>query len=210
MSKIELTVDENDLIRRSNPIFLGLSNEGKRYLAVQLLLASIPGETMREGLFDTPGRVAKMYDEIFAGYEQNPEQILSTGFDEEHHQELVLVKDIPFYSHCEHHMVPFFGIAHVAYIPNGRVVGISKLARLVECYARRLQIQERLASQVADDIEKYLQPRGVAIIIEAEHLCMTMRGVKKPGAKTITSAMRGVFREDGNNARMELMNLIKL
>jgi GTP cyclohydrolase I len=163
----------------------------------------------REGLLDTPDRVAKMYDEIFAGYGQCPGQILATGFDEEQHEEMVVVKDIPFYSHCEHHMVPFFGVAHVAYIPQGRVVGISKLARLVECYARRLQIQERMSSNIADDIMSYLDAKGAAVIIEAEHLCMTMRGVRKPGAKTTTSAMRGVFRENNHNARMELLALIK-
>lgn len=186
-----------------------MTKDQLRHFAVKLLLESIGEDTKREGLLDTPKRVAKMYDEIFAGYSQSPESILATTFDESH-QELVLVKDIPFYSHCEHHMVPFFGKAHIAYIPNGQVVGISKLARLVECYAKRVQIQERMTSQIADDIEEYLQPRGVGVIIQAEHLCMAMRGVKKPGSNTITSAMRGVFREDGNNARMELMNLIRL
>lgn len=179
--------------------------------AVRLLLASIEGPKIgREGLQDTPNRVAKMYDEIFAGYEQCGPDILSTGFDEDQHQELVIVKDIPFYSHCEHHMVPFFGKVHVAYIPNGRVVGLSKLARLVECYARRLQIQERLTTQIADDVDAVLKPLGVAVIIEAEHLCMTMRGIKKPGAKTVTSAVRGVFKDNDNNARMELLNLLRL
>ena len=196
--KISFSVNEKDMTK----------DQLRRY-AVHLLLLSMGENPEREGLLDTPKRVAKMYDEIFAGYEQDPESILATTFDESH-QELVLVKDIPFYSHCEHHMVPFFGTAHVAYIPNGKVVGISKLARLVECYAKRIQIQERMTSQIADDIEKYLKPRGVAVIIRAEHLCMSMRGVKKPGSNTVTSAMRGVFREDGNNARMELMNLIRL
>lgn len=180
-----------------------------RMTAVRMLLQSIGEDPIREGLLDTPKRVAKMYEEIFSGYNLNPEEILATTFDESH-QELVLVKDISFYSHCEHHMVPFFGKAHVAYIPQGKVVGISKLARLVECYAKRVQIQERMTSSIADDIDQYLIPRGVAVIIEAEHLCMGMRGIKKPGAKTVTSAMRGVFKDDGNNARMELMNLIKL
>ena len=196
--KISFSVNEKDMTK----------DQLRRY-AVHLLLLSMGENPEREGLIDTPKRVSKMYDEIFAGYEQDPESLLDTTFDESH-QELVLVKDIPFYSHCEHHMVPFFGTAHVAYIPNGKVVGISKLARLVECYAKRIQIQERMTSQIADDIEKYLEPRGVAVIIKAEHLCMAMRGVKKPGSNTVTSAMRGVFREDGNNARMELMNLIRL
>jgi GTP cyclohydrolase I len=179
-----------------------------RQEAVKLLLDSIEEDSDREGLLDTPKRVAKMYEEIFAGYSQDPKEILSRTFQEEH-QEMVLVKDIPFYSHCEHHMVPFFGVVHVAYIPQGCVVGISKLARLVECYAKRLQIQERMTSSIADDIEKYLNAKGVAVIVDAEHLCMTMRGVKKPGAKTVTSAMRGVFKDNTNNARMEVLNLIK-
>ncbi len=196
--KVSFSVNEKDMTK----------DQLRRY-AVHLLLLSMGENPEREGLIDTPKRVSKMYDEIFAGYEQDPASLLATTFDESH-QELVLVKDIPFYSHCEHHMVPFFGTAHVAYIPNGKVVGISKLARLVECYAKRIQIQERMTSQIADDIEKYLEPRGVAVIIKAEHLCMAMRGIKKPGASTVTSAMRGVFREDGNNARMELMNLIRL
>jgi GTP cyclohydrolase I len=153
--------------------------------------------------------VASLYEEIFAGYRQDPKEILAVKFNDEEHDELVLVKDIPFYSHCEHHMVTFFGKAHVAYIPNGGVVGISKLARLVDCYAKRLQIQERLTAQVADAIEGVLLPKGVGVIVEAEHLCMTMRGVQKAGAKTITSAMRGVFRDNDNNARAELMSLIK-
>lgn len=196
-------------LKETYPRYKHLSREGRRCLAVELLLESIGEDISREGLLDTPDRVARMYEEIFAGYDLNPEEILSTTFDESH-QELVLVKDIPFYSHCEHHMVPFFGKAHIAYIPQGKVVGISKLARLVECYAKRVQIQERMTSTIADDIDQYLTPRGVAVIIEAEHLCMGMRGIKKPGAKTVTSAMRGVFKDDGNNARMELMNLIKL
>ena len=180
-----------------------------RHTAVAALLGSIGEDTEREGLLDTPKRVAKMYDEIFSGYKMNPDDILQTTFNDEAHREMVIVKEIPFYSHCEHHMVPFFGIAHVAYIPNGGVVGISKLARLVDCYAKRLQIQERMTSSIADDIMRVLQPLGAAVLIEAEHLCMTMRGVQKPGTKTVTSAMRGVFLDDTNNARMEFLNLIK-
>ena len=180
-----------------------------RHTAVAALLGSIGEDTEREGLLDTPKRVAKMYDEIFSGYKMNPDDILQTTFNDEEHQEMVIVKEIPFYSHCEHHMVPFFGIAHVAYIPNGGVVGISKLARLVDCYAKRLQIQERMTSSIADDIMRVLKPLGAAVLIEAEHLCMTMRGVQKPGTKTVTSAMRGVFLDDTNNARMEFLNLIK-
>lgn len=186
-----------------------LTTHGARVLAVKLLLDSIGEDTNREGLLETPERVASMYEEIFGGYFDDPEVILGTTFQDDVHQEMVIVKDIPLYSHCEHHMVPFFGKAHVAYIPKGRVVGISKIARLVDCHAKRFQIQERMTSSVADDIIKYLDPRGVAVLIEAEHLCMTMRGVRKPGAKTTTSAMRGAFIEDGNNARLEFLSLIK-
>lgn len=186
-----------------------LSGPAARVLAVKLLLDSIGEDTNREGLLETPERVASMYEEIFGGYFDDPEVILGTTFQDDVHQEMVIVKDIPLYSHCEHHMVPFFGKAHVAYIPKGRVVGISKIARLVDCHAKRFQIQERMTSSVADDIIKYLDPRGVAVLIEAEHLCMTMRGVRKPGAKTTTSAMRGAFIEDGNNARLEFLSLIK-
>lgn len=182
----------------------------KRIDAVMQLLETIPHEQVtREGLLDTPKRVAKMYNEIFSGYESDPVSVLGTTFKQENHQEMVLLRDIPFYSHCEHHMVPFFGTVHIAYIPNGDIVGISKLARLVEVFARRLQVQERLTSQIADTIEQVLNPLGVAVVITAEHLCMTMRGVQKPGSKTTTSAMRGVFRDNANNAREELLLLLK-
>ena len=182
----------------------------KRIDAVMQLLETIPYEQVtREGLLDTPKRVAKMYNEIFSGYESDPVSVLGTTFKQENHQEMVLLRDIPFYSHCEHHMVPFFGTVHIAYIPNGDIVGISKLARLVEVFARRLQVQERLTSQIADTIEQVLNPLGVAVVITAEHLCMTMRGVQKPGSKTTTSAMRGVFRDNANNAREELLLLLK-
>lgn len=182
----------------------------KRIDAVMRLLETIPHEQVtREGLLDTPKRVAKMYNEIFSGYESDPVSVLGTTFEQENHQEMVLLRDIPFYSHCEHHMVPFFGTVHIAYIPNGDIVGISKLARLVEVFARRLQVQERLTSQIADTIEQVLNPLGVAVVITAEHLCMTMRGVQKPGSKTTTSAMRGVFRDNTNNAREELLLLLK-
>jgi len=180
----------------------------RRQYAVEQLIASLPEDLHREGLQQTPHRVAKMYEDLFVGYYQDPKEILTTQFAEEDHQELVLVKDIPFYSHCEHHMVPFFGKAHVAYIPNGTVVGISKVARLVECFARRLQIQERMTSQIADAIDEVLKPLGVAVVIEAVHLCMTMRGVQKPGTQTLTSAMRGVFKDEAD-ARAEFMSLIK-
>lgn len=178
---------------------------------IRELLRTIEGEDFtREGLEDTPKRVSKMYEEIFGGYKQDPKAILSATFEDPSHQEMVIVKDIPFYSHCEHHMVPFFGKAHIAYIPNGRVVGLSKLARLTECFAKRLQIQERLTSQIADAIDETLSPLGVAVVIQAEHLCMAMRGIKKPGSNTVTSALRGVFRDNTNNARAEFMSLLKL
>lgn len=162
----------------------------------------------REGLEETPMRVAKLYEEVFAGYHMNPADILSKTFKAEEHKEMVIVKDIEFYSHCEHHMVPFFGKIHIGYIPDGTVVGISKLARLAECFARRLQIQERLTSQIADAIVEYLSPLGVAVVVEAEHLCMAMRGVKKPGARTVTSAMRGAFMENATT-RNEFFMLTK-
>ena len=212
MSKkdIRITNDDCEIIRDVISLTRAASSQHVlRIIAANLLLESVGEITARERLVDTPRRVASMYDEIFSGYSENPIDILGTDFTESYDQ-LVLVKDIPFYSHCEHHMIPFFGVAHVAYIPNGKVVGISKLARLVDCYAKRFQIQERLSEDIASSIDAILKPKGVAVIIEAEHLCMTMRGVRKPGAKTVTSAMVGVFREENNNARMELMSLIKL
>lgn len=184
------------------------ANFEKRVEAVKMLLGTVGEDVDREGLLDTPKRVAKMYMELFKGYSQDPVTVLGTTFEDEDHQELVLVRDIPFFSHCEHHMVPFHGVVHIAYIPNGTIVGLSKLARLVEVYARRLQVQERLTSQIADTIQEVLKPLGVAVIITGEHMCMSMRGVQKPGTKTTTSAMRGVFRDDTNNARMELMMLL--
>ena len=181
-----------------------------RKIAVASLIDTIVGENgAREGLVETPARVCKMYDEIFGGYQMNPGEILSKTFKEEDHQEMVIVKDIEFYSHCEHHMVPFFGVAHIGYIPNGTIAGLSKFARLVECFAKRLQVQERMTSQIADAINEHLSPLGVAVVIEAQHLCMSMRGVKKPTAKTKTSAMRGVFLDNTNCARSEFLGLIK-
>lgn len=173
------------------------------------IITLIGEDTEREGLHDTPKRISKFYKEVFSGLHEDPKQYLETGFDEEDHQELVLVKDIPFYSMCEHHFVPFFGVAHVAYVPNGRIVGLSKLARLVDGYARRPQVQERLTSQVAEAIVDVLRPTGCAVIISARHMCMEMRGIKKPGASTVTSAMRGSFMEYPS-LRSELMNLIKM
>jgi GTP cyclohydrolase I len=175
---------------------------------VRLILEGIGEDVAREGLLDTPGRVARMYEEVCAGIHEEPEALFATSFGENHH-EMVLVKDIPFYSLCEHHMVPFFGMAHVAYLPgkDGRICGLSKLARLVDVYSRRLQVQERLTTQVADTLVAQLEPQGVIVVIEAEHLCMSMRGVKKPGAKTITSAVRGLL-ESSSKTRNEALSLI--
>lgn len=165
--------------------------------AVAELLEAIGEDTSRDGLLDTPRRVAAMYEELFAGLGDEPERHLTVTFAADH-DEMVMVRDIPFASLCEHHLVPFIGRAHVAYIPNsdGRITGISKLARLVEGYARRLQVQERMTTEIADSIERALDPRGVLVVVEAEHLCMSMRGVKKPGTLTVTSAVRGLFRRD--------------
>ena len=174
--------------------------------AVHLLLEGIGEDPDREGLRETPERVARMYEEIFGHGDEDPRVSLSTKFDEQHH-EVVLVKDIPFFSMCEHHLMPFFGKAHVAYIPSGQIVGISKLARVVEAFARRPQVQERMTSQIAEIINKELKPEGVAVVCEAVHTCMTMRGVKKPGASVITSAMRGAFRKNVST-RTEIMALI--
>ena len=167
--------------------------------AVREILSAIGEDPDREGLRETPRRIAQMYGEIFAGLTQDPRDVLQVGF-EEGHQEMVIVKDIPFYSVCEHHLVPFFGHAHVGYIPNGRVVGISKLARATEILARRPQLQERLTTQLVEALMNTLEPQGVGVVIEAEHLCMTMRGVKKPGSRTVTSGMRGNFRDAATRA----------
>jgi GTP cyclohydrolase I len=174
--------------------------------AVREIIVALGEDPEREGLRETPRRVADMYAEVFAGLHQDPEDVLQVGF-EEGHQEMVIVKDIPFYSMCEHHFLPFHGVAHVGYIPNGRVVGLSKLARALEILARRPHLQERLSSQLADAIMSALEPAGVAIVIRANHLCMTMRGIRKPGSLTVTSAMRGVFQR-GAATRAEFMSLI--
>jgi GTP cyclohydrolase I len=175
---------------------------------VRLILEGVGEDPSREGLLETPARVARMYAEILSGMNQNATELFSTTF-EEGHREMVLVKDIPFYSMCEHHIVPFFGLAHVAYLPGeaGTICGLSKLARLVDAFARRLQVQERLTSQIANTLVEELKPDGVIVVIEAEHLCMSMRGVKKPGSKTITSAVRGAF-ESSQKTRSEALSLI--
>ena len=167
---------------------------------VRLLLEGIGEDTAREGLIETPDRIARMYEEVCGGYTQDPAEVLSKVFGVDS-SEMIMEKDITFYSMCEHHMMPFFGKAHIAYIPKNKVVGISKLARTVEIYARRLQIQERMTGQIADAIMDCLNPDGVMVVLEAEHLCMTMRGVKKPGSKTLTVATRGVFANDENLKR---------
>ncbi|MFC3996060.1 GTP cyclohydrolase I FolE [Nocardiopsis sediminis] len=176
--------------------------------AVREILIAIGEDPDRDGLRDTPARVARAYEEQFAGLRQDPGEVLTTVF-EAGHEEMVLVKDIELYSTCEHHLVPFYGSAHIGYIPNsnGQITGLSKLARLVDVYARRPQVQERLTTEVADAVMKHLDPRGVIVVIEAEHLCMTMRGVRKPGAKTVTSAVRGDFR-NRDRTRAEAMSLI--
>ncbi len=186
----------------------GKMDKEKIKRAVRDILEAIGEDPDREGLKETPDRVARMYEEIFCGIFQNPREHLKVTFPEESHEEMVIVKDIPFYSCCEHHLVPFFGKAHVVYIPKGgRLTGLSKLARVVETIAKRPQLQERIAKETADIIMEELRPYGVMVVIEAEHMCMTMRGVKKPGSKTVTSAVRGVFAKD-IATRTEAMNLI--
>ncbi len=177
--------------------------------AVREILEAIGEDPDRNGLQETPARVAAMYDEVFAGLRDTPDQHLSVTFSADH-DEMVMVKDIPLYSMCEHHLIPFLGSAHVAYIPNedGRITGLSKLARLVESYSRRPQVQERLTTQIADEIDRSLQPREVLVVIEAEHLCMSMRGVRKPGTTTVTSAVRGLFR-DSVATRNEALDFIR-
>jgi len=176
--------------------------------AVRELLLAVGEDPDRDGLVATPRRVARAYAEVFAGLFVEPDDVLETTFDE-HHDELVLVKDIPLYSTCEHHLVPWHGTAAVGYIPgaDGRITGLSKLARVVDLYARRPQVQERLTSQVADAVMRRLEPQGVIVVIRAEHLCMAMRGVRKPGSVTMTSAVRGIFKSDPRT-RAEALNLI--
>ncbi|MEU2200924.1 GTP cyclohydrolase I FolE [Isoptericola sp. NPDC019482] len=182
-------------------------DEARAEAAVRELLLAVGEDPDREGLKETPARVARAYQEIFAGLRQEPENVLTTTFDLGH-EEMVLVRDIEVYSTCEHHLVPFHGVAHVGYIPNtdGRITGLSKLARLVEVYARRPQVQERLTTQVADAMVRILEPRGVLVVVECEHLCMSMRGVRKPGSRTVTSAVRGIMQNA--STRAEAMSLI--
>lgn len=198
------TFDDEDTVvsETSNPV-----DQERIARAVREILLAIGEDPDRDGLVDTPKRVAKAYTEFFGGLHRDPAELLATTFDIDH-EEMVLVKDISFYSTCEHHLVPFHGQAHVGYIPgaNGKVTGLSKLARLVELYARRPQIQERLTTQIVMALMDHLQPRGAIVVIECEHMCMSMRGVQKPGAKTVTSAVRGQLREQATRA--EAMSLI--
>ncbi|MEU3889608.1 GTP cyclohydrolase I FolE [Streptomyces sp. NPDC029041] len=186
---------------------IGEFDEKRAENAVRELLIAVGEDPDREGLRETPARVARAYKEIFAGLWQQPEDVLTTTFDLGH-DEMVLVKDIEVLSSCEHHLVPFVGVAHVGYIPSieGKITGLSKLARLVDVYARRPQVQERLTTQIADSLMAILEPRGVIVVVECEHMCMSMRGVRKPGAKTITSAVRGQLRDPAT--RNEAMSLI--
>ncbi|WP_456990902.1 GTP cyclohydrolase I FolE [Geodermatophilus sp. SYSU D01105] len=202
----EVPAEPDDLLLERPPR-AGVDHE-RAAAAVRELLIAVGEDPDRPGLRDTPGRVARSYAETFAGLWQDPSDILATTFDEDH-DEMVLVKDIPMYSTCEHHLVPFHGVAHIGYIPgeDGRVTGLSKLARLVEVYARRPQVQERMTSQIADALAEVLKPRGVLVVIEAEHLCMAMRGIRKPGSTTVTSAVRGIFR-DNPATRSEAMSLV--
>lgn len=173
----------------------------------KLILEGIGEDLEREGLIETPERIARMYEEIFSGLGKDAEEILSKTFEVENN-DLVIEKDITYFSMCEHHIIPFYGKAHIAYIPRGRVAGLSKLARTVELYAKKPQLQERLSSEVADAIMKYLDAEGVMVVVEGEHMCMTMRGVKKPGTKTVTTSYRGIFKEDAI-LRREVMMLLQ-
>ncbi|HUS72852.1 MAG TPA: GTP cyclohydrolase I FolE [Sedimentisphaerales bacterium] len=175
--------------------------------AVSEILLAVGEDTKRDGLKETPERVARMYAELLAGMHENPQEHLSSVFTE-NYNEIVLLRDIPFYSICEHHLMPFIGSANVAYLPSGAILGISKLARIVDCFARRLQAQERLTYQIADFIMNGLKPQGVAVVLEASHSCMTIRGIKKPGSVMVTSALRGIFMRDPRS-RNEVMSLMQ-
>ncbi len=181
-------------------------DEAKIEKAVRDILLAVGEDLNRDGLKDTPARVARMYGELLAGMHDDPNTHISKVFNE-NYDEIVLLRDIPFYSVCEHHLMPFIGSAHVAYLPAGKILGVSKLARLVDCFARRLQTQERLTYQIADFLMTSLKPQGVAVVLEAAHSCMTIRGIKKPGSVMVTSAVRGLFRKDPRS-RNEIMSLI--
>jgi GTP cyclohydrolase I len=207
----EIRTQTGDALNSIDPIHfpaqVGQFDHARVVAAVREILIGIGEDPNRDGLRDTPERVARAYAEMFSGLRQDPEKVLATVFDLGH-DELVLVKDIEVWSCCEHHLVPFTGVAHVGYIPSreGKITGLSKIARLVDVYAKRPQVQERLTTQIADAVNQFLEPRGVIVVIECEHLCMTMRGVRKPGSKTITSAVRGQLRNAATRA--EAMGLI--
>ena len=191
LNKQSLCSDQSNLLPLERP------SREEAEAAVKVLLQWAGENPNREGLLDTPKRVVKAYEELFRGYRENAAEVLSKVFEEvDGYDDMVLVKDIPFHSHCEHHMVPFFGKAHIAYFPNEGVVGLSKLARTVEVYARRLQTQETMTAQITEAIDTALKPRGIAVLIEAEHMCMSMRGVQKHGASTMTTRFTGLFRDD--------------
>ena len=190
-----------------------MSKKGKRKVdcarierAIREILLAVGEDTQREGLRATPARVANMYAELLAGMNEDPKEHVSSIFSEKY-DEIVLLRDIPFYSICEHHLMPFIGTAHVAYLPSGAVLGVSKLARIVDCFARRLQVQERLTDQIADFINNNLKPLGVAVVLEASHSCMTIRGIRKPGSVMVTSSLRGIFKKDPRS-RGEIMSLM--
>lgn len=191
-------------------------NEHRTY-CVEMLMGTFNPMALSEGTQETPKRVSKMWDELLSGYEKDPQEILSKQFDVEGAEAddcggtangIVVVKDIRFFSQCEHHLLPFYGTVSIAYLPRDKVVGLSKMGRLVECYARRLQVQERLTRQIIDDIIKYLDPLGAMVVVEAEHMCMTMRGIQKPGSKTVTSRLYGTFKESAA-ARAEVLSMLK-
>ena len=187
---------------------LETKNSSKIENAIYEILENIGEDPSREGLLKTPYRVTKMYKELFWGINKDPKDEINIIY-EENHDEVILVRDISFYSICEHHLIPFFGVAHVAYLPkNGKITGLSKLARVVECTARRLQLQERMTSQIANALDEKLNPLGVAVVIEAEHLCMSMRGIKKPGSQTVTSVLKGIF-QTNQATRAEVLSLIR-
>ncbi|MBV2144522.1 GTP cyclohydrolase I FolE [Falsochrobactrum sp. TDYN1] len=196
--------DESNL-----PVKLHRPTQAEAEAAVRTLLLWVGDDPTREGLLETPKRVAKSYGELFSGYAESPEDVLGTTFEEvSGYDDIVLLKDISFFSHCEHHMVPVIGKAHVAYLPDGKVLGLSKIARVVDMFARRLQTQESITAQIADSIQRILKPRGVAVMIDAEHMCMAMRGIRKQGSSTITTTFTGAFKENVDE-QVRFMNLIR-
>ncbi|MDP4005861.1 GTP cyclohydrolase I FolE [Methylobacterium sp. NEAU K] len=206
---LEVAPEPASATRVPEGIETGRPSRAEAEAAVRTLLRWAGDDPAREGLRDTPARVAKAYEQLFAGYVMDAEALLARVFEEvEGYSDIVLVRDIPFYSHCEHHMVPFMGLAHIAYYPTRGVVGLSKLARVVDTFARRLQTQETMTAQIADVIESILKPRGVAVMVEAEHLCMAMRGVQKAGVSTITSQFRGVFKDDASE-QVRFLTLVR-